>query len=218
MLFSDPEREAVGRSLAAILMAQDIKRDGGIHAETVLSEIGALAGFAAQMSMRKGIIEPQKLDPDSILVEVVARNGEKYYFSDLLNWILFENLSTPPYSIWAYVLDGVDEQSPLLPDPADIVSHAARTVGTKQFGVPRLPPAHMPRRLPRAALEDWSLVQRELTAAGREPADWSYDLALAARWQITTSRDKVAPPIAAKIVMEAAIPMSKTDPRTVPGA
>jgi hypothetical protein len=33
-----------------------------------------------------------------------------------------------------------------------------------------------------------------------------------------TSRDRLGLPLAAKIIMEAAIPMSKVDPRTVPGA
>ena len=65
MLPQDPEREAIGRSIAAVLMAQQIKRSGQIHPETLLTEIGALAGFAAQMSIRKSIIEPQKLDPDN---------------------------------------------------------------------------------------------------------------------------------------------------------
>jgi hypothetical protein len=81
MLPIDPEREAVGRSIAAVLMAKQIRQAGGIHAETILTEIGALAGFAAQMSIRKGIIEPQQLDPNAVLVEAVTRNGEKYYFS-----------------------------------------------------------------------------------------------------------------------------------------
>jgi hypothetical protein len=109
------------------------------------------------MSIRKSMIEPQQLDPNEILAEVVTRNGEKYYFSDSLNWILFENLAQPPYSIWAYVLDVVPQASrPLLPDMADIVSHAARTIGTARFGVPRLPPENMPHKAPRAALvEHW---------------------------------------------------------------
>ena len=220
MLSSDPEREAIGRSLATVLVARDIKRHRSVHLESVLTEIGAMAGFAAQISIRKAIIEPQKLAADAILSEVVTKNGERYYFSDMLNWMLFENLSAPPYSIWAYILSAVDEQGhAALPNINDIVSHAARSIGTKRFGVPQLPAAHMPRRLPRLALqEDWSLVQDELTAAGRIPADWPYDLAFAACWQITTSHERLAPALAAKIVMEAAIPMSKVDPRTVPGA
>jgi hypothetical protein len=220
MLAIDPEREVVGRTIAAMLMATEIKRGGRIHAETILTEIGALAGFSAQMSIRKSMIEPQQLDPNEILAEVVTRNGEKYYFSDSLNWILFENLAQPPYSIWAYVRDAVPPAShALLPDMADIVSHAARSIGTSRFGVPRLPAEHMPHRMPRAALaEHWRLVLQELASSRRGPADWPYDLAAAAQWQMLTSRDRLALPLAAKIVMEAAIPMSKVDPRTVAGA
>jgi hypothetical protein len=33
-----------------------------------------------------------------------------------------------------------------------------------------------------------------------------------------TSRDRLPLPLATKIIMEAAIPMSKVDPRTVPGS
>ena len=216
----DPEREAVGRNIAAILMARQIRQVGQIHSETVLTEIGALAGFAAQMSIRKSLIEPQQLDPDNILVEVVTKNGEKYYFSDFLNWILFENVTQPPYSIWAYVRDAVPEQSrALLPDVAEIVGRAARTIGTARFGVPRLPPEHMPQTSPRAALQaHWRSVQRELEGSSRDPSEWPYDLACAAQWQMLTSRDRLALPLAAAIVMEAAIPMSKVDPRKVPGA
>jgi hypothetical protein len=216
----DPEREALGRTVAAMLMAAEIKRGGHIHVETILTEIGALAGFAAQMSIRKSIIEPQQLEANEILAEVVTRRGEKFYFSDTLNWILFENVTQPPYSIWSYLLDAIPQRSHAqLPDIADIVSHAARSVGTSAFGVPRLPAAHMPHRMPRAALDQhWSLVREEFAGTKRDPAHWPFDLAFAARWQMLTSRDRLPLPLAAKIVMEAAIPMSKVDPRTVPGS
>ena len=78
----DPEREAVGRSIAAFLMASQIRQAGQIHSETVLADIGALAGFAAQVSIRKGVIEPQGLDPNAVLAEIVTKNDEKYYFSE----------------------------------------------------------------------------------------------------------------------------------------
>src|SRR5262249_20839151 len=87
----------------------EIKRGGRIHPQTILTEIGALAGFAAQMSIRKSVIAPQQLDPSEVLAEIVTRNGETYYFSDTLNWILFENVTQPPYSIWASLL----RQSPV---------------------------------------------------------------------------------------------------------
>jgi hypothetical protein len=216
----DPERGAAGRTVAAMLMAHEIKRGGRIHPETILTEIGALAGFAAQMSIRKSVIEPQQLDPSDVLAEIVTRNGEKFYFSDTLNWILFENVTQPPYSIWAYLLDVIQSNGRTrLPDIADIVGYAARTVGTDRFGVPRLSAEHMPHKLPRGALQEhWAPVREELESSGRSPADWPYDLAYAAQWQILTSRDRLGLPLAAKIVMEAAIPMSKVDPRSIPGA
>jgi len=220
MLPSDPEREALGRSIAAVLMAKQIRQVGQIHPETILTEIGALAGFAAQISIRRAVIAPQKLDPDNILIEVVSKNGEKFYFSDLLNWILFENLTEPPYSIWAYLVAVVPEAiRPRLPDIAEIVSNAARTVGSRRYGVPRVPPVHVPHKLPRAALDEhWRVVQQEFVLSKRDPAEWPYDLAWAAQWQMVTSREQVSLPLAATIVMEAAIPMSKIDPASVPGA
>src|SRR5262249_47710996 len=99
----DPQREAIGRNIAAVLMAQQIKQWGRIEPETILTALGALAGFSAQMSIRKGMIEPQRMDPSAVLSEVITKNDERYYFSDLLNWIVFENLDQPPYSIWTYI-------------------------------------------------------------------------------------------------------------------
>jgi hypothetical protein len=179
----NPEREAIGRSIAALLMARQIRQSGQIHAQTLLTEIGALAGFAAQIAIRRSIIEPQNLDPETLLIEVVTKNDEIYYFSDLLNWMLFENMDQPPYSIWAYVSAAVPPESRLLlPDIPDIVSHAARTIGSRRFGVPRLPREHMPGKMPRAALEEnWNLMQSELKVSRREPSEWPYDLAAAAR-------------------------------------
>jgi hypothetical protein len=220
MLPQDPEREAVGRSIAALLMARQIKGSGQIHPETQLTELGALAGFAVQMSIRKTVIEAQKLDPDSVLIEAVTKNGEKFYFSDLLNWILFENMDAAPYSVWAYVAGAVPPDARLLlPDIPEIVSHAARSIGTRRFGVPRLPREHAPHTLPRAALDEhWAMVRDDFVASRRDPAEWPYDLAAAARWQMLTSRETLDLPLAAKIVMEAAVPMSKVDPATVRGS
>ena len=220
MLPHDPERELIGRSIAAMLMAQQIRRTGQVHPETLLTELGALAGFAVQMSIRKSVIERQKLDPGTILVEVATKNDEIYYFSDLLNWMLFENMEHPPYSVWAYVSAAVPpDHRLLLPDISEIVSHAARSIGTRHFGVPRLPREHMPNKLPRSALEEhWRFIRAEFEASGRDPSEWPYDIAAAAQWQMLTSRDVIELPRGARIVMEAAIPMSKIDPRTIIGA
>ena len=77
----------------------------------------------------------------------------------------------------------------------------------------------MPRKLPRVTLvENWSRISKILRGAGRAPQDWPLDLAVAAQKLIVMGKDVLPPSLAARIVMEAAIPMSKIDPRTVPEA
>ena len=153
------------------------------------------------------MIEAQKLDPDSVLIEAVTKNGEKFYFSDLLNWILFENMDARPTASGPMCPTRCRGQSRLLlPDIPEIVSHAARSIGTPPFGVPRVPPrARAAQAAACRAHEHWAMVRDEFVASGRDPAEWPYDLAAAARWQMLTSRDTLTLPLAAKIVMEAAV-------------
>jgi flagellar basal body rod protein FlgC len=48
MLSIDPEREAAGRTVAAMLVAKEIRQGGPIHLETILTEIGALEAARQQ--------------------------------------------------------------------------------------------------------------------------------------------------------------------------
>jgi hypothetical protein len=58
------------------------------------------------------------------------------------------------------------EQHRLLPDIFEIVGNAARSIGTRRFGVPRLPAEHRPRKLPGAALEEhWRFIRAEFNAS-----------------------------------------------------
>jgi hypothetical protein len=216
---TDDRREAVTARIIESLTAHHLDQESRLHPETLLTEIGAVTGFAAQIALRKGVIEPRSLDPSEILVEAGSRRGEKFYFGDALNAILFERMDEPPYSIWSYVAGVVPNPgADTLPDVIEIVRHAARTVGTREFGISRLPLAHRPHRPPRRALnQNWQLMQRLLLSAGQPPGDWPFDLALAAQRLMLMSRDTLALKLSATIVMEAVIRMAKIDPTTVPG-
>src|SRR6185369_1891063 len=96
---------------------------------------------------------------------------------------------------------------------------AARMVGTREFGVPRVSREHLPHRPARVTLnENWHSVHETLARAGRPPMAWPFDLARAAQQLVRACEGKLALPLAAKLVMEAAIPMAKVDPQTVQGA
>jgi hypothetical protein len=97
----------------------------------------------------------------------------------------------------------------------DIIRHCAATVGRDEFGIPRVPDVHMPNLLPREAVSRfWPAARRKL--AGKDPMSWPLHLAMAARSLIVSLKHAVRPDIAVQIVMEAAVPMSKIDPVSLP--
>ena len=217
---TDDSRESLTAQIIEALTTHHLAQETRLHPESLLTEIGAVTGFAAQMALRKGVIKPQALDPSEILVEAGSKRGEAFYFGDALNTLLFEQMEKPPYSIWSYIAGIVPNPSAdTLPDIIGIVRHAARTVGTREFGNPPLPAAHRPHRPPRRALnQNWQLAYRALLDAGRPPMDWPFDLALAAQRLMLMNRDALPLKLSATIVMEAAIRMAKVDPHSVPGA
>jgi hypothetical protein len=93
--------------------------------------------------------------------------------------------------------------------------HTVSVIGSAQFGVPRLPQQHMPRTLPREAVNRYWPKARALMEHTK-PELWPMWLAMAAAKAIVIMKEACAPELACTIVMEAAVPMSKIDPATVP--
>jgi hypothetical protein len=191
-------------------------RDGrGIHCETALTVVGALGGYAAQQAVWEGMVKPGLITKEKAFTVVRATSGEEYYFGDSINMAL---ASTGPKiaSFWSLVGGGAQSAGARqLPDVAEIFKHSAETVGTEAFGIPRLPPQYMPKPTPRRALNEcWPHVYAMLK--GTPPGTWAMQLGVVAQRLIAQMKDVVPPDMAAKILMEAAVPMSKVDPKTVP--
>lgn len=205
----------------------ELRRGRETQNEAVLCALGALAGYAAQQAIRESLVKPGKLTLDQAFVVIETRSGEVFFFGDLLNEIIFPQAGGQPSgqggarnqghaSIWTIVSDaGYQAGAINLPDAVDMIKHCAATVGGEEFGIPRVPPAHMPEVLPREAVSRfWAAARRKL--AGTEPMRWPLHMAMAAHTLIVALNDSIRPDIAVQIVMEAAVPMSKIDPVTLP--
>jgi hypothetical protein len=197
-----------------------VYKDGrGIHAETILNALGAIAGFAAQQAVWKVLIEPERRNPGDYLVMVQTKSDERYYFGESINLVLTYDQGKR-LSFWYFVSGAVpsnDEQP--LPDLVDIFRNTAATVGSELFALPRLPDKHLPHELPRKALQrQWQHVQPLLEKAGGSPMQWPAILGVVASILMRQTAAVLDPAIAARILMEAAIPMSKMNPQTVPGS
>jgi hypothetical protein len=113
-----------------------------------------------------------------------------------------------------------------LPDYRPMFQFAAQSVGTPEFGIPRVDKKHQPQLAPRAALNlFWPRARFLLTREdGPGPAKdrhvpphyWPLVIDIVARQCVLLSKSGLDPKIAVALVMESAIAMSKVDPKTVP--
>jgi len=234
---------AIGSLRDSLMMWLATER--GVHAETLLVAIGALAGFAAQtaafvrvekrdlpLPAGEGPMSPEALSQylrtKGLLVMVTTKSGERFCFGDLINGYLVQQ-STSDYPLWGFVAAsaiaaGVKPDQ--LPDYVAMFRHASRTVGTAQFGVMQVSEDHQPHLPARRALDlFWPQTKFILSrtdgpgpASGRSvrPEHWPLVMAQVARQFVTLSKDTLDPRMGLALLMEAAITMSKVDPTTVP--
>jgi hypothetical protein len=196
-------------------LMRELKDQRGIHCETLLTVIGALAGYAAQQALWEGMVKPGKLAIAQAFKVMETPSGATYFFGDTLDSLLV-SLEPKHVSVWKIVAGGVlAAGGEHLPNVNELLRHSATTAGTSAFGLPRLPDDHLPSILPRAALERFWPDARMFLALS-EPLQWPLLLAHAAQKLMLAMKGSIAPDLAVKIVMEAAVPMSRVDPATVP--
>lgn len=196
-------------------LTRELKDQRGVHCETMLTAVGALAGYAAQQALWEGMVRPGKMAIAQAFKVVETHSGRTYFFGEALDTILASMEPRRP-SIWKIVAGGtVATGGEHQLDIDDLFRHCAATAGTAQFGLPRLPHNHLPSIMPWEALERFWPGARLLLALA-EPLSWPLHMANAAQKLMLAMKGSIAPDLAVKIVMEAAVPMSRVDPTTVP--
>jgi hypothetical protein len=196
-------------------LMRELKDERGVHCETMLTSVGALAGYAAQQALWEGMVKPGKMAIREAFQVVEGPSGENFFFGEALDTLLTSMEPKNP-SIWKIVAGGtLSLGGEHLPDMGNLLRHCAATAGTSQFGLPRLPDDHLPTMLPRDALERlWPGARLLLGLA--EPLTWPLHMAHAAQKLMQAMKGSIAPDLAVRLVMEAAVPMSRIDPTTVP--
>lgn len=186
------------------------------HIETTLTTLGALAGFSAQMGLREAVINTGEMNEQEAFVVIDTVGGEKFYAGDALNEALFEP-SPGNLSIWTLVGGAAESMGAKnLIEMKPLAKHVMSSIGSKDFGVPRLPAENMPLYSPLELLDKyWNPMRNLLASSVKTPLAWPFVLSLATQKLIIASKDQIDPALAAKVVMEAAVPMAKIDPAKV---
>ena len=153
-------------------------------------------------------------------------SGERFYFGDLINGYLIPE-GARDWTVWGFaaaaaVEAGLPEAE--LPDYADMFAHVTRTIGTKDFGVPRVQTTTC-RTLPTAGAQDVLAASEVHPRADRRAGagpERRRGRALAGGHRARDAADhpdeqrRARSGLSLRLAMELAISMSKIDPETVP--
>ena len=222
-------------NLAIGNIRENLKRqltlDGRIHAETLLTSIGALAGFAAQhaalVKAEAATRDFGSVGTDGIVL-LKVRSGQEYLIGPWINWHLLPERKTNQTLFGlvavASVQSGLQEQD--LPDIREIATHFTRAAGTPEFDVIRVPEGTKPHLSPvTAAKLLWPLVTNILRlpaptnmAENEDPLNekhWPLILAAVAGQFVTQTKDVIRPKLSSNLIMEAAWIASKTHPDAI---
>jgi hypothetical protein len=203
-----------------------LQDERGVHFETALCIVASLAGYACQVSVRErgrrqfvtstnstGIaIEAEAasdktLEP-TLFIRVSGKDGNTYFFGDLLN----EPLAKTRYSVLGLI--GGTAQAvgcASVPSFEEAFKHCAAVVGSERFGWPR----DFADRLTQPPIEHlrhaWAAFKPLLVDYCPEPEEWPILFGLSVQQIITQRPETVDPCNAMRFAMNIAIAMSKVD-------
>lgn len=206
---SDPliGAKVVSRELVRLVM-MTMKDGRGVHIESLLCAMGAMAGYACQAGIRAQAVAAGK--PPNVYFQIVEmKSGLHFYFGDTLNGPLAQDR----LSIWSLAAGVVSQQGvKALPKLQDMFSRVAKQVGEESFGRVDFPEGHNASDLPinyvKHLYPKFAPLVERLTG---NPKHWSVAWGLAIQEVLKQSKGALDPALALNIVMQSAIPMSKVE-------
>ena len=128
---------------------------GRIHAETLVSAIGCIAGYATkQATLNRMKIEGIPLEPPEINI-VTIKNKKNYLYAERINQAFFKDMNavSGKFSFWGFVSGPALEicgEPAALPKLEDMFTHVTEQIATEQaelsvgdYGQPFLPPEQL---------------------------------------------------------------------------
>lgn len=199
--------------------------DGRIHAETYISAVGAIAGYAAQRTLFAASPPVTGVN----INQVSVKSGEQYWFGDSLNYMLVPRTeSDAGRCVWSAAAGGAIGAGlapQQLPKLDAMFKYVTSTIGGANEGKSSVPDRHQAQLRARDLLKTiWPVAL--ICFSGKFPdskhefgaapvAWWSAIAARASSRPIQDVKGVLPPDIALTLLMESAIYCSKLDQSTV---
>jgi hypothetical protein len=179
--------------------------DQGVHIESLVTALGALAGRACQFATLDGL-SSKNPDYDGLSLLVVGgANGDQYYYGDAINRPLAES----PQSVWALLASPVVHFGGELPDFGELFSHSAATVGGPQFGRPRYAEGTDAAETPREYVRLWNDLLPIVCRHSPGPQQWPLAYGYALQRLFAQVNAQLDLGVLARVAMDSAIATSR---------
>jgi hypothetical protein len=179
--------------------------DRGVHIESIVTALGALAGKASQVAALHGRSSGDPAYANLSLMVATSADGREYYFGDALNRPLLES----QYSVWGLVAGAAQTAGATLPDLAELVTHAAQSVDTEDFGRPRYEPDTEADDTPQGYLVMWDALNGVVAGLEPDPQYWPVAYGIAVQELFALASGQFDLGVLTRIVMDSAIATSK---------
>lgn len=198
--------QLVGRLLFDMICKM-IATERGVRMEDLLAVLASSGGFACLLA---ALSESQGAG----LTVVQGKDGHRYYFGKPPNRYLIEDR----HALLSLALGAAQAcgGTVSLDMVAEVVGNVAGTIGGVEFGKPRLPADHQPGDLPINYVRYlWPKILEALTLYEVHATQRPAALGFALQRTIEAGRTALDPTLAARIVIECAVPMAKVDPERI---
>jgi len=194
----------IGGLEALDVLMRRMQTERGVHVESVLAALGALAGLACL----HGALDERAAGQGSLIV--INTDSGKFYSGDSINKPLAEN----KYSVWTIASGGAKRAGVKeMPDVGEMFAHIAGSLGGPDFGKARVPDTHRPGDdIATYTAILWPVILPTLNFFCDHKAEWPLLLGYGLQELIVKTKDIIPPDIALRLAMETAIASSKMDP------
>ncbi len=185
-----------------------LSKEPGPAAETLLATLGALAGYAAQASVRMVRVKAGG-QTEAAVFDIRVLDHQRYFFCDEVDQFLKGDLDSLRIR-----LEQAAKSLGLkaVPDIGEILRHAGESAGDPGFGVLRVPDGHRPaRRLWYLLDRFWQPMFADLRTYCRNPGEWPLLYFYAIEEALYLMRGAVDPTLAMTLVLESAASMARVD-------
>ncbi len=191
-----------------------------IHAPTLLSAIGVIAGYAAQCAAAAAILSGAKKREADDLIRVGCEDGSVLYYGNEINRHLMIGPGST-YALSGFLAGAVIQagyQPTELPDPAEMLRHISTVACTPEYDVVRAPAPHAPRwnvsQILRAIWPKARVILEHSISPPRVTSPlavqhWPVAAAIVAQQYVDLGKDVLPPPVAMAIALESALKASK---------